>query len=103
MYDAVRKRWHQTWVDDKGNVLLLDGEWKGGRMVLEGERPVAGGKTSRERITWTPQAGGGVRQLWESSTDSGKTWQVAFDGDLLVQETVTIVCHPERSEGAFRV
>ncbi len=80
MYDAVRKRWHQTWVDDKGNVLLLDGEWKGGRMVLEGERPVPGGKISRERITWTPQAGGRVRQLWESSEDSGKTWQVAFDG-----------------------
>src|SRR4030095_7108901 len=36
MYDAVRKRWHQTWVDDKGNVLLLDGEWKGGRMGLGG-------------------------------------------------------------------
>lgn len=80
MYDAARKRWHQTWVDDKGNVLLLEGEWRGGRMVLEGERPVSAGKTSRERISWTPQTGGRVRQLWESSSDSGKTWQVAFDG-----------------------
>lgn len=80
VYDAARRRWHQTWVDDKGNVLLLEGEWRGGRMVLEGEHPEPGGTVSRERITWTPQSGGRVRQLWESSTDSGKTWTVAFDG-----------------------
>jgi hypothetical protein len=24
--------------------------------------------------------GEGVRQLWETSTDDGKTWTVAFDG-----------------------
>jgi len=33
-----------------------------------------------ERISWTPQAGGRVRQLWESSADDGRTWQVVFDG-----------------------
>jgi hypothetical protein len=84
VYDAARRRWHQTWVDDKGNVLLLEGDWRGGKMVLEGERPVpggaGGGKTTRERISWTPKPGGLVRQLWESSADAGKTWQVAFDG-----------------------
>ena len=80
VYDAPRRRWHQTWVDDKGNVLLLEGEWKSGRMVLEGEHPISADKTTRERISWTPQSGGRVRQLWESSTDSGKTWSVAFDG-----------------------
>ncbi|HEY1251378.1 MAG TPA: hypothetical protein VGH97_09320 [Thermoanaerobaculia bacterium] len=80
VYDPARRRWHQTWADDKGLVLLLDGEWRNGRMVLEGERPITEGKTSRERISWTPQAGGRVRQLWESSADAGKTWQVVFDG-----------------------
>jgi hypothetical protein len=80
VYDAARRRWHQTWVDGKGLVLLLEGQWRGGKMVLEGERPTTTGKTSRERISWTPQPGGRVRQLWESSSDSGKTWQVVFDG-----------------------
>jgi hypothetical protein len=34
----------------------------------------------QNRITWTPHPDGSVRQLWEQSTDEGKTWQVAFDG-----------------------
>ena len=89
VYDPARRRWHQTWVDGKGLVLLLEGQWREGKMVLEGERPAAAGtsaggvgvgKTTRERISWTPQAGGRVRQLWESSADSGKTWQIVFDG-----------------------
>ena len=83
VYDTASRRWHQTWVDDKGLVLLLEGEWRGGRMVLEGERPAPSegtSKTTRERISWSPQPGGRVRQLWESSSDSGRTWQVVFDG-----------------------
>jgi hypothetical protein len=33
-----------------------------------------------QRITWTKNADATLRQLWESSTDGGKTWTVAFDG-----------------------
>ena len=36
--------------------------------------------TVQQRITWTPAAGGTVRQLWESSSDEGRTWTVLFDG-----------------------
>ena len=74
-YDAVRKVWHQTWVDRNGGVLLLDGAFKDGSMVLEGAQG-----TTLNRITWTPNKDGTVRQLWEASTDQGKSWQVAFDG-----------------------
>src|ERR1700758_1123418 len=35
-YDAARKVWHQTWVDDSGLLLMLDGHWDGKNMVLEG-------------------------------------------------------------------
>jgi len=80
MYDAGARKWRQTWVDDGGTVLLLAGELKAGKMVLVGESPAAGGKTSLQRITWTPQPGGRVRQLWDSSADGGKTWKVEFDG-----------------------
>ena len=38
------------------------------------------GKPLRQRITWSKLDGGRVRQLWESSTDDGRTWSVAFDG-----------------------
>ncbi len=80
MYDSARRRWHQTWVDDKGNVLLLEGAFRGGRMVLEGDAPAESGTLARQRITWSPLSGNRVRQLWESSADSGKTWKTEFDG-----------------------
>jgi len=51
-------------------------------MVLSSATPLPGqpGVMQHQRITWTPQAGGHVRQLWEASDDSGKTWRVEFDG-----------------------
>ncbi len=81
MWDAAARRWRQTWVDDKGNVLLLTGGRKGNRMLLEGEAPGDGGALLRHRITWSPLPGGHVRQLWDSTKDGGKTWEVVFDGD----------------------
>ena len=69
-YDAARKLWHQTWVDDSGQLLTLEGRWDGKSMILEG---------GKQRITWTPNADGTVRQLWESANAKGE-WTVAFDG-----------------------
>jgi hypothetical protein len=79
-YDATTKRWHQTWVDNAGQVLRLDGGFGEGRMSMQGVAPGADGKPARQRISWTPLAGGRVRQLWESSADEGATWTVVFDG-----------------------
>lgn len=80
-YDAARNVWHQTWVDSSGMLLTIEGGLKGGSMVLEGMTP-AGKDTpaTRHRITWTPQANGDVRQLWQSSKDNARTWQTEFDG-----------------------
>jgi hypothetical protein len=33
----------------------------------------------KQRITWTPNADGSVRQLWETA-DSKGAWSVVFDG-----------------------
>ena len=78
-YDAERKTWHQTWVDNSGGVLQLDGRYADGRMVLAGESQDGSGKVM-QRITWERLPDGRVRQLWESSKDGGSTWAVAFDG-----------------------
>lgn len=78
-WDGDRGVWHQSWVDQGGGLLVLEGGLSGDRMILTGHHPVSG-KPTTERITWTPQAGGTVRQLWETSTDDGKTWSVSFDG-----------------------
>jgi len=79
-YDVPTKRWRQTWVDDSGTVLVLEGRFQGGRMVLEGDLPAESGRIAKQRITWTPQSAGGLRQQWESSIDGGKTWKTEFDG-----------------------
>lgn len=78
-FDARRGVWHQTWVDSTGDLLLLEGRFVDGKMVLEGEQRGADGKPFKNRITWTPLAGGKVRQRWETSPD-GKQWSVSFDG-----------------------
>ncbi len=78
-WDAARGVWHQTWVDNQGAVLLLDGRFEAGRMRLEGRTATTTGEQI-ERITWTPNPDGTVRQRWEQSTDGGKSWKTAFDG-----------------------
>lgn len=79
IYDASRGRWHQTWVDNGGLLLVLEGGLHGRDMVLEGDGHDAAGKPARQRITWTPNADGSVRQLWQSRTATGD-WQTVFDG-----------------------
>ncbi len=78
-YQAEKKAWRQFWVGSDGGVLELAGGIVQGRMVLAGEQAGPGGRIA-QRITWTPNAGGTVRQLWEQSSDGGKTWTTVFDG-----------------------
>lgn len=78
-YDAGRKLWHQTWVDNGGTLLLLEGSLRAGSMQMEGTTTAADGKVTRHRITWTPNPDGSVRQHWQS-TDAGGKWSTVFDG-----------------------
>ena len=76
-------KWEQFWVDASGSRLILSGGLADGKMVLEGRQDLPDKTTGvhrRERVAWTPNADGSVRQLWESSADEGKTWAVVFDG-----------------------
>jgi hypothetical protein len=79
IYDAPRKVWHQTWVDSGGLLLVLEGGVRDGKMILEGQTVGPDQKSTRHRITWTPNPDGSVRQFWESSGPTGE-WTVAFDG-----------------------
>ena len=83
LYNAQTGQWEQYWVDNQGTRLHLLGGLVDGRMVLQGRQDKPDpqtGKFQRERITWTPNPDGSVRQLWETSQDDGKTWAVSFDG-----------------------
>ncbi len=77
-YDAVRKQWHQTWVTNRGSLMVLWGNLKDGEMVLEGEVHLKDGTSVMQRITWKVE-GKGVRETAVLSKDEGKTWAPAFD------------------------
>jgi hypothetical protein len=77
-YDPVRKQWQQTWVTNRGAIMQIYGNLKGGALVLEGEVHLQDGRTVHQRITWKAE-GKGVRESAVLSKDGRKTWAPAFD------------------------
>ena len=49
-------------------------------LTLHGERRQPDGSLLRHRLSFRANSDGTVRQLWETSSDSGATWAVSFDG-----------------------
>jgi hypothetical protein len=81
MYDAGDGQWHQVWVDSSGSRLMLDGQFSEGQMVLR-----AGTGAARQQVSWSRNADGSVRQLWQTSNDGGATWSTTFDGKYVKKQ-----------------
>jgi hypothetical protein len=81
-YDAKTDKWNQVWIDQSGSVLNLSGKYNNGQMILVSEEAYSEKQELwyQNRIIWTKNDDGTVRQLWESTTDKGKTWNTVFDG-----------------------
>ncbi|HYV41974.1 MAG TPA: hypothetical protein VEO02_09325 [Thermoanaerobaculia bacterium] len=81
-YDPATRHWHQTLMDDGGAVLKIEGEFADGKMILVGQRPSQKekGVTITHRIVWTPQQDHRVKQVWENSTNGGRTWRLVSEG-----------------------
>jgi hypothetical protein len=79
-FDRGTGRWSQVWVASNGTVLRLEGGLVAGAMFLEGDGRTPAGAAVRNRIVWTPQTDGRVRQVWFVSADGGATWRASFDG-----------------------
>jgi hypothetical protein len=77
-YDASRGTWHQSWVTNRGTLLLLDGGLEGDRMTLTATEKSSEGTTSLLRGVWRREDAA-VRETAERSTDGGKTWTPVFD------------------------
>lgn len=86
IYDAANDKWHQTWVDNGGLLLELDGKLVDGNMVMKGHRPGQDGAEVLHRITWEPLEDGDVQQTWDTSADDGQTWTTQFDGRYTPKE-----------------
>lgn len=82
-WDSARGHWVQNYVDSTGLVARLEGDFDArGALVLESDVPPRNGQpAARTRLSFIPLGPDRVRQLWEQTTDQGKTWKVMFDGD----------------------
>lgn len=78
IYDATRKIWHQTWVTNRGELLVLEGHFQNGRMTLAGSDVDASGRHRLTQASWIPVKDG-VREIARRSIDGGKTWTLWFD------------------------
>jgi len=78
IYDSSRGVWHQSWVTNRGELLVIEGECRHGEMVLNGEDRTASGEKRKIRGTWRPVEAG-VRETAVTSVDGGKTWSLWFD------------------------
>jgi len=78
IYDASRKVWHQSWVTNRGQLLVIEGKFQNGTMVLAGVDHTSSGEERHVRGIWKP-VNGGVRETALTSADSGKTWKPWFD------------------------
>ena len=76
MFTTVRRRlgeWVKTFVDNRGTNVFLKGRVVDGRPVLTGTVPSSGG--SRDvRVTWVQHGADRFEQRWETTVDSGTTW-----------------------------
>ena len=79
-YNAALKRWEQLWIDNQGQYLKLYGQKVANQMILKSDEfEGQNGEILQNRITWTSNEDGTVRQLWEVLKD-GKASKTLFDG-----------------------
>lgn len=79
-YNYKAKQWEQIWIDNQGQSLHLKGNRAGNQMILQTD--VANNKDGNpfyNRVTWTVNEDGSVRQYWETIAND-KDITVAFDG-----------------------
>lgn len=80
-WNPAKKCWQQFWVGSDGSILELHGGLAAdGSMVIRGPSPGRAGGDVLNRITYTPNPDGTVRQHWEISSDDGAGWTTSFDG-----------------------
>ena len=78
VYDAERKLWCQTWVDNNGSYLDFTGGFTGGKMILS-RNAIVRGETCKQRMVWFEIRADKLEWNWERSDDGGQTWRVLWN------------------------
>jgi hypothetical protein len=80
VFDKSSRKWRQFWIDNAGDLLTFEGEYKNGKLSFTGESLDSSGTKLLHRLTFFDLPEKAVRQFWEQSKDGGKTWTPVFDG-----------------------
>jgi hypothetical protein len=78
MYDSTRNRWHQSWVTNRGELLMIDGQLGNGILTLAGSDIGPDGNVRKVRGSWQ-RVDEGVREVASRSADGGVSWIPWFD------------------------
>ncbi len=81
-YNPVDSTWNQVWVDTGGSTYHFKGQYADHVMRLKGEtisRRTGGKVLFDMSYTHDPEKGT-VRQVWQASSDDGKSWNTIFAG-----------------------
>jgi hypothetical protein len=73
-----RKVWHQSRFTNRGEMLVIEGRFHDGAMVLSGADRAPDGRERRVRGIWKPE-NTGVRETAYPSMDGGESWTPWFD------------------------
>ncbi|HET9989004.1 MAG TPA: DUF1579 family protein [Kofleriaceae bacterium] len=72
-YDGITKKWRQTWVDDTGGYIPLDGGPEGAEFALYGPPREIQGLEFQMRMVWSQITHDALRWEWQRSTDAWAT------------------------------
>jgi hypothetical protein len=78
IYDSSRKVWHQTWVTNAGQLLVIEGQARDGLVELSGTERQSSGVERWVKGTWRINHDV-VRETALRSMNKGKTWEQWFD------------------------
>lgn len=79
-YVPARRRWVQTFMNDRGTVLVFEGGPQAEGFVIEGPSYTKSGALGHDRVVFRTLLHGIVEEYWTTSLDGGKTSTVVFDG-----------------------
>ena len=76
-YDAERKLWCQTWVDNNGSYLDFTGRFENEKMILSRDAIVRG-QACKQRMVWFNIDANQFDWNWERSDDRGQSWRALW-------------------------
>ena len=81
IYVSSDQRWHQFWIDSSGAEREFIGGLDKGRMILISKHKSVLDPDAivQERMIFTPNPDGSVRQYSDASIDGGATWVPRYD------------------------